>query len=170
MESENIKKLTVIFPHKENKRLNLEIDFGAPVFDLIETLENYLSVGEAATIKLYKSQDENPQNSIKPTKTLADQEVLPGETLYGFVAEKDFGISFTCKETDKTTTFKLTDKMTKLKDIKKQIFVELGLNSARQYDFMRVRGNIEMKDDHTFENFEDLETVQIRERFTAGCK
>lgn len=165
METENIKKLAVIFPKKENKKLDLEIDFGAPVDDLVETLENFLSVGDAGTIKLFRSPEENPQDLIKKAQNLADQGVLPGATLFGFVVEKGIEVEFAFLSEKKR--LKITDKMTTLKDIKNQIFVALGLNPTRQYNFIRLSNNTEMEDDHTFEH---SDSVQIREIPNAGWK
>ena len=158
------KKLCIIFPKKDYKKLTLEVEFNAPVLDLVESLEKYLSVPENDTVWLYR--DEKGEASIYQDKSLKEQGIEPANTLFAFVKEKSMTVKF--KTIDKLQQFSIKDKMMKLKDLKDQVLTSLELRRDRQYDFIKLSDGTIFNDTQNFMNFQDGETILVKEVSLAG--
>ena len=158
------KKLCIIFPKKDNKKLTLEVEFNAPVLDLVESLEKYLSVPENDTVCLYR--DEKGEASINQNKSLEEQGIEPANTLFAFVKEKSMTVKF--KTIDKLQQFSIKDKMMKLKDLKDQVLTSLELRCDRQYDFIKLSDGTIFNDTQNFMNFPDGETILVKEVSLSG--
>ena len=155
------KKLCIIFPKKDYKKLTLEVEFNAPVLDLVESLEKYLSVPENDTVWLYR--DEKGEASIYQDKSLKEQGIEPANTLFAFVS-----MTVNFKTIDKLQQFGIKDKMMKWKDLKDQVLTSLELRCDRQYDFIKLSDGTIFNDTQNFMNFPDGETILVKEVSLSG--
>ena len=78
------KEITVVFP-QERKFVRLEVPFRMLVSDLVESLKKHFALPENMTIDLYTNRERTDSALIDEQKTLEDQAVPSGATLYAFV-------------------------------------------------------------------------------------